>query len=103
MNSRPKIQPNIEIIILVIHMDENYIYYVFGKNLKKYRKLKGLTQEQLAERSLYAISFIKNIESEKVFQTFSVGTAYKFAQVLEIPLGKLFEEPEASEETEENN
>ena len=85
----------------MIHMEENYIYYVFGKNLKKYRKLKGLTQEQLAERSLYAISFIKNIESEKVFQTFSVGTAYKFAQVLEIPLGKLFEEPEASEETEE--
>ena len=34
-------------------MEENYIYYVFGKNLKKYRKLKGLTQEQLAEKSLY--------------------------------------------------
>lgn len=31
-------------------MEENYIYYVFGKNLKKYRKLKGLTQEQLAEK-----------------------------------------------------
>lgn len=84
-------------------MEENYIYYVFGKNLKKYRKLKGLTQEQLAEKSLYAISFIKNIESDKVFQTFSVGTAYKFAKVLEVPLPKLFEEPEASEEIEENN
>ena len=84
-------------------MEENYIYYVFGKNLKKYRKKAGMTQEQLADKSLYALSFIKNLESERVYQTASIGTAYKFAKVLGIPLSKLFEEPEANEETEENN
>lgn len=32
--------------------DENYIYGVIGKNVKKYRKLKGFTQAQLAEKSI---------------------------------------------------
>ena len=29
--------------------DENYIYYLVAKNLKKQRKLKGYTQSQFAE------------------------------------------------------
>ena len=44
--------------------DENYIYYVIGQNLKKQRKLKGYTQEKLAETSNYALSFIGNLESD---------------------------------------
>ena len=46
--------------------DENYIYYVIGQNLKKLRKDKGFTQERLAEASNYALSFIGNLESDKV-------------------------------------
>lgn len=30
--------------------DNNYIYIWVGKNVKKYRKKKGLTQRQLAEQ-----------------------------------------------------
>lgn len=75
------------------NINENYAYYIFGQNLKKYRKLKGWTQETLSEKSLYALSFIKNIEAEKVFQTLSLGTCYKFAELLGVPLSKLFEEP----------
>lgn len=80
--------------------DENYAYTLLARNLKKYRKEAGLTQEQLSEKSLYALSFIKGIESEKVHQTASIGTAYKFAQVLGIPLSKLFEEVEDKEKIE---
>ena len=80
--------------------DENYAYVILAKNLKKYRKEAGLTQDQLAEKSLCALSFIKNLESEKVFQTASIGTVYKFAQVLGIPLSKLFED---IEETDSKN
>ena len=72
--------------------DENYIYYIFGQNLKKQRKLKGLTQKELASRSTYNLGFIKNLESKKVHQTASLGTAYKFAQILEIDIAKLFED-----------
>lgn len=80
--------------------DENYAYTLLSRNLKKYRKQAGLTQEQLSQKSLYALSFIKGIESEKVHQTASIGTAYKFAQVLGIPLSKLFEEVEDEEKPE---
>lgn len=74
--------------------DENYIYYIFGQNLKKQRVLKELTQEQLANKSTYNLGFIKNLESKKVHQTASMGTAYKFAQVLGIHITDLFEDLE---------
>ncbi len=70
--------------------DENYIYYLVAKNLKKQRKLKGLTQSQLAELCNYSDGFIMNIESEKYHQTFSLGTIWKFAEVLNIDIRDLF-------------
>ena len=70
--------------------DENYIYYLVAKNLKKQRKLKGLTQSKLAELCNYSDGFIMNIESEKYHQTFSLGTLWKFAEVLEIDIRELF-------------
>lgn len=77
-----------------VKTDENYAYALLARNLKKYRKVAGLTQQQLSDKSLYALSFIKNLESESVYQTASIGTVYKFAQVLNIPLSKLFEDEE---------
>lgn len=77
-----------------VKTDENYAYVLLARNLKKYRKAAGLTQQQLSDKSLYALSFIKNLESESVYQTASIGTVYKFAQVLNIPLSKLFEDEE---------
>ena len=72
--------------------DENYIYYVIGQNLKKQRKLKGYTQEKLAEASNYALSFIGNLESDKVFQTISVGSLYHLSKVLGIHITDLFQD-----------
>lgn len=59
-------------------MDENYVYYLVSRNLKRIRKEKGLTQEKLAELSNYSVGFIMNIESEKYYQTFSLGTLWQF-------------------------
>ena len=70
--------------------DENYVYYLVAKNLKKFRKLKGLTQKQFAELCNYSDGFIMNIESEKYYQTFSLGTLWKFAEVLNIDIRDLF-------------
>lgn len=70
--------------------DENYIYYIIGKNLKKLRKEKGFTQEKLAEASDYALSFIGNLESDKVFQTISVGSLYHLSKILNIDIRELF-------------
>lgn len=71
--------------------DENYVYEIVSKNIKKQRKLKGLTQEQLAEKMSYSTQFISNIES-KNHQTFSLGTLWRIALVLDIDIALLFEE-----------
>lgn len=80
--------------------DENYVYYYVGKNIQKYRKLKGWTQQDLSDKSTYSKQFISNMENDS-FQTFSLGTVWKLAQVLEVDMYKLFIEPEDIED--ENN
>ena len=71
--------------------NENYIYEIVSKNIKKQRKLKGLTQEQLAQKMNYSTQFISNIES-KNHQTFSLGTLWRLALVLDIDISLLFNE-----------
>ncbi len=73
--------------------DENYIYEVIGKNIKKYRKLKGWTQEKLAEEIDYSLSFISGIESS-YHQTFSLGALWRISKVLGVDFCKLCEDPE---------
>lgn len=70
--------------------DENYVYYLVAQNLKKIRKLKGLTQTQFAAKCNYSDGFIMNIESSNYHQTFSLGTLWKFAEVLEIDIREFF-------------
>ena len=71
--------------------NENYVYELVSKNIKKQRKLKGLTQAQLAEKMAYSTQFISNIES-KNHQTFSLGTLWRIALVLDIDISILFKE-----------
>ena len=73
--------------------DENYVYEIVSKNIKKQRLLKGLTQEQLANKLSYSTQFISNIES-KNHQTFSLGTLWRLAIVLDIDIAELFKEDE---------
>ena len=73
--------------------DENYIYQVIGKNIKKYRKLRGWTQEKLAEEIDYSLSFISGIESA-YHQTFSIGALWRISQVLGVDFYKLCEDDE---------
>lgn len=78
-------------------MDENYIYYLVSRNLKRLRKAKGITQEKLAELSNYSVGFIMNIESEKYLQTFSLGTLWQFSKVLEVDIREFFKPIDKSE------
>lgn len=71
--------------------DENYVYELIGKNIKKYRKLKGWTQEKLAEEINYSLSFISGIESA-YHQTFSLGAIWRISIVLGVDFYKLCED-----------
>lgn len=73
--------------------DENYVYYLVSKNIKKQRKEKGLTQRQLARVCNYCEGFIMNIESN-YHQTFSLGTVWRIAQKLDVDVKVLFNELE---------
>ena len=73
--------------------DNNYCYYVVGKNIKKYRKKKKLTQEQLATLCHLSVGFISDLESD-TFRTISLNTMYLIAKKLEIHPKQLLEDLE---------
>ncbi len=68
--------------------DENYVYGFVGKNIKKYRKMQGLTQDELASLVNYSPSFIANIESS-THQTFSLGALWRIATALGVSLHEI--------------
>lgn len=67
------------------------IYNIIGKNIKKYRKLKGMTQRELAERLLLSDSFIGKLESI-TYQTISIDTLEQIAAVLDTNIKNFFDE-----------
>lgn len=67
------------------------IYNTIRKNIKKYRKLRGITSEELSEMVNLSHEFIRQIESEKVAYNFSVETFYKISVALNISLDMLIQ------------
>lgn len=72
---------------------EDYYYYErVIKNIKKYRKLKKLTQQELADKSGLTMHYIATIESKCGKKHFSLTTVGKIAEALEIDIHELFEQ-----------
>lgn len=69
--------------------NEEYIYKVVSKNIKKYRKEKGLTQEQLADLIPYSYSTIISIEGN-YRNNFSLAVINSIATALDIKVYLLF-------------
>lgn len=67
---------------------------VIAINIRKYRKLRGYTQEQLALYTDRSFEFIRRIESEAGRRGFSVETLYRIATVLEVTIDELCKEEE---------
>ena len=69
-------------------INDNKLYILLGKNIRKYRKLKNLSQDNLAYESGVNRAYIGYIErSEKKP---SIRTVNKIAKTLEIKLYKFF-------------
>ena len=69
-------------------MKEQYydIYRRIGLKISYYRKLKGLTQEQLAEMIDKNLAFIGAVEAPNVNRTVSLDTLFDIADALDVPL-----------------
>lgn len=65
-------------------------YRKMGIKIGYYRKLKGLTQEQLAEIVEKNTSFIGAIEAPNVQRTLSLDTLFDIADALDISPYKFF-------------
>lgn len=65
------------------------LYQQFGLNVVYYRKKKRLSQTQLAELVNIHRTYVSAIELGKVSVSFDV--LFRLAQVLEVPVSKLFE------------
>ncbi len=70
--------------------DSNYIYFYVGKQIKKYRKLKGWSQSKIASECNFTDTFISNLENN-AFQSISLNSLYHIAKVLGVPTKMLFD------------
>ena len=62
---------------------------IVGKNIKRIRKEKGLTQVQLADLVGYNDGTIANIENSS-YQTFSLEFIYVISKMLNVPIEEFF-------------
>lgn len=65
------------------------IYNTIRRNIRKYRKEKGMTSAKLAELVGLSHDFIRQIQSEKTGYNFSVETFYKISVALGVSLDQL--------------
>lgn len=63
-------------------------YRQIGLKISYYRKLRGLTQEQLAEKIDKAPAFIGHVEAPNVRKAVSLDTLFDIAEVLDVPAHK---------------
>ena len=69
---------------------ETNIYNIIGKNIKKYRKAKHLTQQQLADKADLSVDYVCEIESLTKNKSFSIVTLGRIADVLETDIKDFF-------------
>lgn len=62
-----------------------------GLKISYYRKLRGYTQEELAERAGVSTTFIGMVEAPNLYKAPSLKTLYTVAAVLEVPVYKLLQ------------
>jgi DNA-binding XRE family transcriptional regulator len=66
------------------------VYVRLGYKVGHMRRMRRMTQEQLAEKANLSLVTIGQLESNAIY-TISLLTAVRIAEALEIPLYKLFQ------------
>lgn len=70
----------------------DYYYNIVRKNIKKYRKEKGHTLQNLSEAADMSMDYLAKIESEKGKKSFSIAILDRIADALEINIKEFFNE-----------
>ena len=70
--------------------DDYYYYDIVRKNIKKYRKIAGLTQQELADMIGVSMHYISQIESANPNKYFTLVIIGRIADALKIDIQDLF-------------
>lgn len=68
-------------------------FKIIGLNIAYYRKLKGLSQIQLAEKINISRTHLSNIEAPNMYTSISLEILFDISDVLEVPLSALLSIP----------
>lgn len=66
-------------------------YRQLGLRIAYYRKLRGLTQKQLAEKVDRTPAFIGHVEAPNIKKAVSLDTLFQIASVLDVPAYKFLQ------------
>lgn len=67
------------------------LYQQIGLKISYYRKRRGLTQEQLAERVGKSAAYIGHVEAPNIRKAVSLDTLFDIAEVLDVPPRKFLD------------
>ena len=73
-----------------IHDDE-YYYNIVRKNLKKFRRERKLTQQEIADMVEMSREYICDIENESRNKHLTIATLGRIAEAMNIPIQKFFD------------
>lgn len=71
--------------------DHNEKYRQLGLNISHYRKIRGLTQEKLADITHISRGHLSHIEAPKMTSSFSISLLFDIADALDIEVKQLFD------------
>ena len=66
-------------------------YLQLGLKIAYFRKLRGLTQEQLAEQVGLSSAFIGHVEAPNIQKAISLDTLFDIAEALDVPYHKFLQ------------
>ncbi len=71
--------------------DFHEYFKMLGLNIAYYRKMKSLSQDELAEAVGISRAFLGAIEAPNIDKPLSLNVLFSISKVLEIPVSRLFE------------
>lgn len=75
-----------------MNINPNNIYDTVRYNIRKYRKEKKMTQQELADAAVLSHGYIREIESFTMASTFSLDAVERIANGLNVEVKKLFDD-----------
>lgn len=70
--------------------EDGYYYEIVRKNIRKYRRMADLTQQELADKIGVTMNYISQIESNKTAKYFTLAIIGRIADALNIDIRNLF-------------